>query len=862
MLSRGCMRSQTLSSKDGAVVDSAVPVRGSATEPSAAEEIIDGQGRVLFALHNDLCQHQKCVNQAFITLDQACRELVASVATRQFIGPNPQANAAHAAPSANTSHGTTATAASSSASNARRFAQLLRQVEALHQFLFTNLYVHQRECALQLLVGVERFVLGVADSSDGAEASGNAGGLEELRHQVAQLRYRLSSAPHSHWESRVALPVEASPRALPGAACAPPPHTSSSAPAIASDTSVSSPSSSWPVAGAPCYSADANFTQTVAAFSCSALPPSRAPLRSQLRLFALSSHFTTLGADGQRSLFAVLRVAQLRFRIHGVVLSSTGPQATSPTMEIQLAMQLGCLCLVIPHQYRKMYSVASPIPIPTDRDVLLYNRGNDDFDTTMRGAEEGGATGFMPPATPPPPLPSPYSDSDDEGDLMGRDADARTSALEQLFLSLEADLPEQTADVVPPWLPIFADQSDAAADGMGTALVVQRAALKRERGPLAHRVKRLRLDTHSHPSASSTSAAVAASMRRPSGSLMEPFCSFTETTVHAMQPDEPANDALHIEHDSNSLPLIMESQHIGCTQQGPVQLSSDSAVPACLTPPSAMQPEASDETPAETAVPPRPLFQISNSVKYLKSQLLEAIEQLGGVVDLSSSYCRDCNFLVAAEGITERTEKYLGACAAAAYIVPPRYVFDSKRRGYWLTNRVHEYDMSPQRVAAHQPRPPPIFRNWRVVLITCRSAAARGVRAALLAGGCTQVTAFVVDLTAEAPISASARAHVYDEKCAVEGVVEGVCATSVISSAMLASATHILVECSSVTAQGYFQLPDWVPVCVRRAEYASRIFTLELLYFCLCSHPERLFDSEGLLCDEEALTPACRVEPT
>lgn len=895
----------------------------SAGEMSDVNKAIKEQGEVLFAMHNDLCQHQRSVNQAFASLIQACRALVATIVAHQSTGRHSlEGDTTLTTDTSATSAAATAATSSSSPpslplySNTRQFAQLLRQVEALHRFLFTNLYVHQRECALQLLVGVERAVLDAESTTlttstrktesntqieeeekhDGVrrewDASRDVAGQAELRSVIEQLRYRLSSPPHSHLESRVVLPVEAPPFANTTSENNQHGNTTAITPAGFSTTS----STSLAVMAASGDSAGA-------ASSLSTLSPpmpaaSAASRRRLPRLFGLSSTFNVPGSrDGPRSLVAVLRVVQRRFRLHGVVLSGDGGGATTaelrPQEEMQLAMQLGCVCLVVPHAYRKLFPVSSSIPITSDRDVLAYDQSrgtpSESFqspqkqqqrherrrdEAAMRDVagwtEEAepestamtSAPSTMPPQ--PPPTARPYyrdSEEEEEGDLMERGGadDERASALERLFLALEADLPLSLSstvatDFTTPW-PAVADSSGGVfanhAEVVGSP-VMQRAALKREGRPLMHREKRPRHDTWAHHSSSSAATAVAeTSPPAVEETLMEPFRRFTETAV---QP-ESADDAGAPLDVSLTSPYMAESQHVGITQHGPLHLSGNS--PAV----SARQRDAAGDESVPPSPPLRPVFQISNSVKYLKPQLIEAIEQLGGVVDLSSGYSRDCRFLVVAEGITERTEKYLGACAAAAYIVPPRYVFDSQRRGYWLENRVQDYNMSPQRWAAHQPRPAPIFHGWRVVLITCRSAAAKGVQAALLAGGCTHATAFVVDLTAEVPLSVAARTHVFDESEAVEGVVEGVCPSSVIAATTLSSATHILVECSNVTAQGCFQLPDWVPPCVRRPEYASRIFTLELLYFCLCAHPERVFDSAGLLCDEEALTPACRVEP-
>lgn len=738
---------------------------------------------VLFALHNDLVQHQKSVHQAFAALDQACCALAASVATQATVSSHEAkmqcgSNADSPKPQAATS-------------SLRGFAALLRGVEVLHHFLFTNLYVHQRESALQLVSGVERAVLNAS-----AAGARDDSGWEELRTQTAQLRHHLLHAPQTLLEERG-------------------PRVSASG---------TQPDYVFP-RGSSTGAAD-----VVAVRDTTTAPPLRGLIPKSQRLFALSAAFAAAGEEGQARLHSVLQTVQRRFRIHAVVLARAAPPAgggnlsveAAAAAEVQLALQHRCLCLVVPHHARRFYPDPPPIFTVTDNDILppMAAQQHSEIESDSEEEEEGVVV---------------HAGS---ADMSGRAA-----ALEALFDTLEADLSDYTSEA-PPWSPT----SGVSEETEVTA--VQRAALKRGGRPTLHREKRPRTDLSALPQTTSSSTS--------SGTAIGVSLTHSPDTLPDFLAGTPEGVSRPAREDGLlGSPLPVESQHIGYTQHGTPALSTAPATAAArFSPPQCTTTTA--EAPPSASAPP--VFQISNSVKYLKPQLMEAIAELGGVVDLGSGYSRSCRFLIAAEGITERTEKYLGACAAAAHIVPPRYVFDSQRRGYWLTNRVHDYDMSPQRCPPHLPRPPPIFRNWRVVLITCRGAAARGVRAALLAGGCTRATAFVVDLTADVPFSTSGQTHVVGESSAVDGVVEGVSPTSVIEPAALNTATHILVECSSVTAHGCFQLPDWVPLCVRQPHYTSRIYTLELLYFCLCAHPERIFDGEGLLCDGDALTPACRVE--
>ncbi|KAG5504867.1 hypothetical protein GH5_05498 [Leishmania sp. Ghana 2012 LV757] len=838
------------------------------------------QARMLFTLHQHLLQHQKAAHQAFASLDEACCSLAASLAAPSTHGVSGDAALKRTLSEA-------APPSSPPPSIAQRFTQLLRRVEVLHQFLFTNLYVHQRESVLRLVADVERCVAGSASvasavatprstmSADIHTSSYGEGdslrvdeGQRELRRQITQLRYQLTRPAQAHMSSGV-------PPHTDGAISGLLPHVPTAAPLSSVSSSEppenaqpgTSSATSWPVSHAT------SSPRAQGGVSASQMQGASRQNTPRLRLFALSSAFQEHGVAGQRGLAAVLYAVQRRFHVHAVVLGRT----TSREAEVDVAVRLGCLCLVVPHWDLGSFPLHPGLVVTSDRAVLAH------MESRVNG--EGFTRATMCPTSEESPVEC-VADGDEDLAVMADLSGEGTSALEELFLALEADLP-LTTTVESTWPPPLSTAAVRCGALCSEAFVVERSALRRDARQASRQWKRHRsggtLDSSAHSASASgregevipTREADARSntaSNLPSPSSRACIAGATRlqagSVAGAMSPVEVDDAAVDADVIMPSQ-LTLESQHVGITQSlSSSRFSATASSSARVTP--VLRPHkdvvrANDAaTPASVAdacaLPPL-VFQISNSVKYLKAQLVEAIEQLGGVVDQSSGYSRMCRYLVVAEGITERTEKYLGACAAAAYIVPPRFVFDSQRRGYWLTNRVQEYDMSPQRVIGHAPHAAPIFSNWRVVLITCRTTAARGVLAALLAGGCSRATAFVVDLTAEPPLGPGAPSCVYDDTCATaEGVVEGVCPSSIIAEQTLQSATHILVECSSVTAQGFFQLPDWMPACVRQPEYQPRIFTLELLYFCLCAHPERVFDAEGQLSDAEALTPACRVE--
>ncbi|CAJ1008780.1 hypothetical protein Q4I28_004093 [Leishmania naiffi] len=837
-------------------------------EAGRCRDALKEQAKLLLTLHQHLLKHQKAAHLAFTSLDEACCSLAASLA----------------APSAPMS-----SLSSSLPSTVQGFTQLLRHVQLLHQFLFTNLYVHQRESVLRLVADVERCVAGDASAASplttphstmtDAVGTSSCGGVEssrmdeakqDLRRQITQLRYQLARPAQSNASDCLSTHANGVtsglPPQMPTAASLLSSYSSPPYESIKSASTSVVPRTVLRATGSP------RAETGVASSQMRGTPRQSTP---RLRLFALSSAFQRHGIAGQQGLTTVLYAVQRRFHVHAVVLGRT----CSPDVELDVAVRLGCVCLVVPHYDLSSFSVYPGLVVTSDRAVLAHmeSRGDGEGFTHASTSSTVGESSLG---------------GDTEGEenqaIMADDGGESTSALEDLFLSLEADLPLMTT-AEPIWSsPLFS--TTVGRDALGSqALVVERSALHRDGRQSSHQWKRHRssdaVDSSAHSASVSAREGGAMSARESDThsnmtvDFSSPSSRFRITSAARLLTSAAADVVNPTEvHDAAAdadviIPsqLAVESQHVGITQNlSPSQSSAITYDPPRVT--LALRPRedvtraddaaAVPASAADATVAQQLVFQISNSVKYLKAQLMEAIGQLGGVVDQSSGYSRACRYLVVAEGITERTEKYLGACAAAAYIVPPRFVFDSQRRGYWLESRVQEYDMSPQRVIAHAPCATPIFNNWRVVLITCRAAAARGVLAALLAGGCTQATAFVVDPTAEPPMDPDRRLRVYDQTCATaEGIVAGLCPSSTIASQTLQSATHILLECNSVSAHGLFQMPDWMPACVRQPEYRPRLFTLELLYFCLCAHPERVFDTEGQLSEVDALTPACRVEP-
>ncbi|KEG06642.1 putative ankyrin repeat domain-containing protein 32-like isoform X1 [Trypanosoma grayi] len=222
-------------------------------------------------------------------------------------------------------------------------------------------------------------------------------------------------------------------------------------------------------------------------------------------------------------------------------------------------------------------------------------------------------------------------------------------------------------------------------------------------------------------------------------------------------------------------------------------------------------------------------FQISMSLKDSKSEILKAIRRLGGRVDNSSSYNPETTHLVVAEGLAERTEKYLSCCAALKYIVTPRYIYDSVRRGRWLIGRLYEYDKNPLRHRLREPMTLP-FCGWCVVLFTSAPQVDSGIVSVLQAGGCTNITSYV-----------------FDNLCSPQ-----------IDPACVDEASHLLVECRDMSPAGRFLPPPWFPPELRQPD--TRFFSLELLYHLLCYSASPLFDDKGRLLEEQLVPSTCRLE--
>ncbi|CCW65057.1 unnamed protein product [Phytomonas sp. EM1] len=292
--------------------------------------------------------------------------------------------------------------------------------------------------------------------------------------------------------------------------------------------------------------------------------------------------------------------------------------------------------------------------------------------------------------------------------------------------------------------------------------------------------------------------------------------------------------------------------------------------------------EAQERDLLQSRPPHEWLFQIGSSCKELRRDLVADIERLGSQVDSGTPYNPRTTHLVVLEGITERTEKYLCACAAGIFIVPPRYVFDSSRRGHWLLGRMGEYDINPRHSKGNVGvTPPPLrrpFASWRVLLLTSQSFVASGISAVLRAGGCTHMHSFVFDggdracgaggarLPSERPEGDSTRREEkpHSADLSVCGVTKGLCASSQLGEELLGQCSHILVECETVSETSttdHFDLPVWFPTQLRCPAYYPLVFTLELLYHCLCVNPGDLFDADGAVVNEALISDACRLEP-
>lgn len=93
-------------------------------------------------------------------------------------------------------------------------------------------------------------------------------------------------------------------------------------------------------------------------------------------------------------------------------------------------------------------------------------------------------------------------------------------------------------------------------------------------------------------------------------------------------------------------------------------------------------------------------------------------------------------------------------------------------------------------------------------------------------------------------------------------------ANSNVEVDMFNRASHILLECNTMAAApylDYFELPIWFPFMLRRghAHLWDKLYTLEVLYYTLCTSTNVVFDEhDGKLISEDYLTHACRVAPS
>ncbi|CAD2220809.1 hypothetical protein, conserved [Angomonas deanei] len=252
-------------------------------------------------------------------------------------------------------------------------------------------------------------------------------------------------------------------------------------------------------------------------------------------------------------------------------------------------------------------------------------------------------------------------------------------------------------------------------------------------------------------------------------------------------------------------------------------------------------------------------FLISNSVRDLKASVMDAIQQLGSTVDTGTHYNRRATHLVVANGVTERTEKYLAACAAGIFIVSPDYVLTSLKRGKWIIGAMCEYSMSPRRRMGGK-LTPDVFRSWRVLLLSSSKTVASGIHTVLLAGGCAAVDTCVFDATTDTPATADEPVQCVGPLSG--GVAQGIRRNCTFDTTYLSSRTHILTECQVLSPEtNHFVVPGWFPPALMQQEWYGRLYTLELLFQVLCMSPSDPFDAQGQLVHPEMVNNSCRLEP-
>lgn len=279
------------------------------------------------------------------------------------------------------------------------------------------------------------------------------------------------------------------------------------------------------------------------------------------------------------------------------------------------------------------------------------------------------------------------------------------------------------------------------------------------------------------------------------------------------------------------------------------------------------------------SVTEQPFFQLSYSVRSHKRELHQLLvsKVLPAECDFGSAYNPAATHLVVADGIMERTEKYLSFCAAGKHIVSPRYITDSVQNASWLpldTATPNEYELSPVlrrlwsssvslsgTILRQRLRYEPPFKHWRVLLIATKKVAA-GVTTMLCAGGCTCV---LTDPEAPQAWSSQSTSRIEFSRSSSDS-----CAPlpwmmpprAIDGLPWHAHLTHVLIE--AVTLDGMPSLPNTPPVEALRHDVLllrEKVFTLELLHHCLCVASVSPFSATGALqCSDSGpiLPQSCR----
>lgn len=735
------------------------------------------------------------------------------------------------------------------------FADLLGSMEVLHRFLFENLYIHHCKAIADLLRCIHQpSTTAHRGAEGGAVELAPQAGPNGLHAAVSKLQRCLTQV------QRVAAAelVDTFSRSFH--------HSTSSMDA----TMPLLLKSTAPPALPPSSPAEPRRSAVMTA----AHAPHHLPSQPRQYLFGISSLFLRRAAATQ--LRRLRRAIQGHLQKQSVVVCGS-----TVAQELQLACQMRCCCLIIPATHAQFFQGdAPPLPVATDDAFLAfvarerrgYSHRRSDGSTASpvryHSAVPGGAAEEM--ATGDLLLPPMSDDAEDDDDDDGRGGgqavsgipcddcdmsdDASSIDLASLLSFLEASSATPAeATATPDGVSCMASALlslpgplDGAIQG---ELTVPRTVLRRGAShPSLKRPRAVSLHSSGGDKLGPTSllppgAGEAATAAPPPSvrSMPIPLSPADRTRLY----DVNADDGDEKEKDQTPMSAGVESQYVEY-ENNPVapSLMQLQLHPAAGVAPPPLQPWTAP-----------PTFQISNSVRPYRAKLSEAIEAMGGHVDHRSGFNCACTHLVVAEGVVERTEKYLSACAAHIFIVPPRYIFDSHRRGQWIRHRLNDYNMNPQK-AAMQRGTGPAFAAWHVLLVTRHRAVAVGIQTVLHAGCCPELHGFVVDGDETMQSDAAA-----DADFSSTAIVTGLRRSSVVDAQLLSRATHVMIECTEVSAQGRFVVPPWLPDCLRTAELQPRLFTLELMYFILCTSPGGVFDGQGRLCDEAAIPPACRLDP-